>query len=34
MVIYMLDDDHIVRLFRQGLDHVEESSGSTGGSGR
>lgn len=27
MVFYMLDDDHIVKLFRQGLDHVEESSG-------
>jgi DNA-binding transcriptional ArsR family regulator len=26
MVFYMLDDDHIVKLFRQGLDHVEESS--------
>jgi DNA-binding transcriptional ArsR family regulator len=30
MVIYMLDDDHILKLFRQGLDHVEESSGRTG----
>jgi hypothetical protein len=30
MVIYMLDDDHILKLFRQGLDHVEESSGPTG----
>lgn len=26
LVFYMLDDDHIVKLFRQGLDHVEESS--------
>lgn len=26
MIFYMLDDEHIVRLFRQGLDHVEESS--------
>jgi DNA-binding transcriptional ArsR family regulator len=26
MMFYMLDDDHIVKLFRQGLDHVEESS--------
>ena len=26
MIFYMLDDDHIVKLFRQGLDHVEESS--------
>lgn len=25
-IFYMLDDEHIVRLFRQGLDHVEESS--------
>lgn len=31
MVIYMLDDDHILKLFRQGLDHVEESSAPTGG---
>ena len=28
MVFYMLDDDHIVKLFRQCLDHVEESWGS------
>ena len=28
MIFYMLDDDHIVKLFRQGLDHVEESSAS------
>ena len=28
LVFYMLDDDHIVKLFRQGLDHVEESSAS------
>jgi DNA-binding transcriptional ArsR family regulator len=34
MVIYMLDDDHILRLFRQGLDHVEESSGAVGGGER
>ncbi|MGH9148676.1 MAG: ArsR/SmtB family transcription factor [Vicinamibacterales bacterium] len=34
MVIYMLDDDHILKLFRQGLDHVEESSGPTGGNDR
>jgi ArsR family transcriptional regulator len=34
MIMYMLDDDHIVKLFRQGLDHVEESSASTGGSER
>lgn len=33
MIIYMLDDDHILKLFRQGLDHVEES-GSTGGNER
>jgi len=25
-VFYLLDDEHIVRLFRQGLDHVQESS--------
>ena len=29
LVFYMLDDDHIVKLFRQGLDHVEESSAPT-----
>ncbi len=23
-VFYLLDDEHIVKLFRQGLDHVEE----------
>jgi DNA-binding transcriptional ArsR family regulator len=34
MVIYMLDDDHILRLVRQGLDHVEESSGAVGGGER
>ncbi len=34
MVIYMLDDDHILKLFRQGLDHVEESSGPAGGHDR
>lgn len=34
MVIYMLDDDHILKLFRQGLDHVEESSGPTRGNDR
>ena len=34
MVIYMLDDDHILKLFRQGLDHVEESSGPNGGQNR
>jgi ArsR family transcriptional regulator len=27
MMFYMLDDEHIVKLFRQGLDHVQESSG-------
>ena len=27
MIFYMLDDEHIVKLFRQGLDHVQESSG-------
>jgi len=26
-VFYMLDDEHIVKLFRQGLEHVEEPSG-------
>jgi ArsR family transcriptional regulator len=30
LVFYMLDDDHILKLFRQGLDHVEESSGPAG----
>jgi len=34
MVMYMLDDDHILKLFRQGLDHVEESSGPTGANER
>lgn len=34
MVIYMLDDEHIVKLFRQGLDHIEESSGQSGGDER
>jgi ArsR family transcriptional regulator len=29
MMFYMLDDEHIARLFRQGLDHVEESSGAS-----
>jgi DNA-binding transcriptional ArsR family regulator len=27
MVFYSLDDQHIVGLFRQGLDHVQEQSG-------
>jgi DNA-binding transcriptional ArsR family regulator len=31
MMFYTLDDDHIVGLFRQGLDHVQESSGAGAG---
>ena|SRR5437763_11272398 len=27
LVFYSLDDDHIVRLFEQGLEHVEERDG-------
>jgi ArsR family transcriptional regulator, lead/cadmium/zinc/bismuth-responsive transcriptional repressor len=34
LVFYMLDDDHIVKLFRQGLDHVEESSAPSRSGGR
>src|SRR2546427_3352126 len=30
MVFYSLDDQHIVGLFRQGLDHVQEKSGNAG----
>ena len=32
MVFYALDDQHVISLFRQGLDHVEEAAGGTGGS--
>lgn len=27
MIFYALDDQHIVRLFEQGLEHVQESAG-------
>ena len=30
MVFYSLDDQHIVRLFKQGLEHVQEQSGNAG----
>jgi hypothetical protein len=30
MIYYTLDDQHIVRLFEQGLQHVEESNRVTG----
>ncbi|PYR55636.1 MAG: hypothetical protein DMF91_23815 [Acidobacteria bacterium] len=30
MVFYSLDDQHIVGLFRQGLEHVQEQSGNAG----
>jgi len=29
MVFYALDDDHIISLFREGLRHVEETSGAS-----
>jgi ArsR family transcriptional regulator len=31
MVFYTLDDQHIVRLFEQGLEHVQERNGSSAG---
>ena len=33
-VFYTLDDQHIVRLFEQGLEHVQERNGSGGAPGR
>src|SRR2546425_6950842 len=30
MVFYSLDDQHIVGLFRQGLEHIQEQSGNAG----
>jgi len=34
MVYYALDDEHITRLFAQGLEHVEESAPRQDGRGR
>jgi ArsR family transcriptional regulator len=31
MIFYTLDDQHIVRLFEQGLEHVQERNGSPAG---
>ena len=33
-IFYALDDDHIVKLFAQGLEHVEERAGGPGRAGR